>query len=332
MAHNSSAIYSYAHTVPQSTRALFASVFANLFIVTMPWLPTNAMAVQTQQSGLIRSVVLDAPRDQALLMPALAGLRGRPLSPALRLATHQRLANIVDQLNWRNARIQVPEQLSGNGVWRVAVAGDPPALPRIPTPATRLAAPGSSGMPPSPTLDRWRREANARVLLVRSAHTLYAKLDGVVERFPVAVGRRSNPTPLGQYAVQHITHNPTWFPTKRMRAVALQRGRELPKRVPPGPDNPLGQWFVALGGSIGIHGNNSPWSIGRSVSSGCIRMRNADIERVARSLVAGDGVWVVDALARPAPQAPPPTTLHTVANNPAPLPRGVGLGVAPLSP
>ncbi|MGH2772375.1 MAG: L,D-transpeptidase [Actinomycetota bacterium] len=38
---------------------------------------------------------------------------------------------------------------------------------------------------------------------------------------------------------------------------------------------------------IGIHGNNNPSSLGRDVSSGCIRMSNPGIERLARELPLG---------------------------------------------
>ena len=68
-------------------------------------LPGGALAVQTQQSGLIRSVVLDAPRDQAVLINALAGLRGKLLTPGLRASTHQGLKTAVERLGWTNVQI-----------------------------------------------------------------------------------------------------------------------------------------------------------------------------------------------------------------------------------
>jgi lipoprotein-anchoring transpeptidase ErfK/SrfK len=45
-----------------------------------------------------------------------------------------------------------------------------------------------------------------------------------------------------------------------------------------GPDNPLGARALYLGDTLyRIHGSNQPWTIGRAVSSGCIRMRNEDV-------------------------------------------------------
>ena len=77
------------------------------------------------------------------------------------------------------------------------------------------------------------------------------------------------------------------------RANAARQGRRLPRRVPPGPSNPLGSHFIALGDAIGIHGTNAPTSIGRAVSRGCIRMHPDDILIVAASLRPGDAVWIV---------------------------------------
>lgn len=329
-----------AHPAPKFFARPIASLAVCLCTSLACLSPFAASALQTQQSGLIRSVVLDAPRDHAVLIDALADLRGKPLTPELRSATHNRLAALIDALGWTNAQITVPAQLPANGRWLLHVTGSPPytGLRRSRTSTVRNVSPEVLQRVPgddSPSLEQWLADSNARVLIVRSQHLLYAKLDDVVERFPVAVGRRSNPTPLGRYSVQNIAHKPTWFPTQRMRVSAQQRGRELPRRVPPGPANPLGDWFVALGHSIGIHGNNSPWSIGRSVSSGCVRMRNADIERVARSVSAGDGVWVVDALAA-APTAAPQQRVATSLMAPEPAsavpPTGVALSIGPGAP
>ena len=57
-----------------------------------------------------------------------------------------------------------------------------------------------------------------------------------------------------------------------------KKGRELPAFMPGGVNNPLGARALYLGSSIyRIHGTNQAWSIGKAVSSGCIRMRNEDV-------------------------------------------------------
>ena len=67
---------------------------------------------------------------------------------------------------------------------------------------------------------------------------------------------------------------PDWRPPKEM----LEREPDLPKIMPGGPDNPLGARALYLGNTLyRIHGTAQPWTIGTSVSSGCIRLTNENI-------------------------------------------------------
>jgi lipoprotein-anchoring transpeptidase ErfK/SrfK len=67
---------------------------------------------------------------------------------------------------------------------------------------------------------------------------------------------------------------PDWTPTPGI----LKRHPDLPRHVDGGYDNPLGARALYLGGTLyRIHGTNEPWRIGAAVSSGCIRLSNADI-------------------------------------------------------
>ena len=57
-----------------------------------------------------------------------------------------------------------------------------------------------------------------------------------------------------------------------------QNKRVIPEFVPGGPDNPLGARALYLGSTLyRIHGTNQPTSVGKSVSSGCIRMWQQDV-------------------------------------------------------
>ena len=58
------------------------------------------------------------------------------------------------------------------------------------------------------------------------------------------------------------------------------------------PENPLGDFWIDLGESYGIHGTNNPSSIGRARSRGCIRLLNRDIERLYGMLVTGSEVVI----------------------------------------
>ena len=67
---------------------------------------------------------------------------------------------------------------------------------------------------------------------------------------------------------------PDWTPPPEM----LLRRPDLPRHMAGGPDNPLGARALYLGSSMyRIHGTNEPETIGQNVSSGCIRMMNADV-------------------------------------------------------
>jgi lipoprotein-anchoring transpeptidase ErfK/SrfK len=95
----------------------------------------------------------------------------------------------------------------------------------------------------------------------------------------VAVGSSATPTPTGRYYVN-------------------QRLVPDDPRGPFGPaaigvsafSNVLTGW--AQGGPIAIHGTNEPWSIGKAVSNGCVRVQNATLERLFRYAVAGTPVII----------------------------------------
>ncbi|HET7410096.1 MAG TPA: L,D-transpeptidase [Paracoccaceae bacterium] len=91
--------------------------------------------------------------------------------------------------------------------------------------------------------------------------------------YDIAVGKPSEQW-FGRSWVSKKREHPTWTPTPSMR----ERNPRLPQSVAPGPDNPLGQRAINLGWTAyRIHGTNAPKSIGRAASSGCFRMRNADV-------------------------------------------------------
>jgi L,D-transpeptidase ErfK/SrfK len=97
--------------------------------------------------------------------------------------------------------------------------------------------------------------------------------------FPVSIGRMDWETPLGLTRVVSKVRNPAWYPPASVRAEHEADGRPLPRIVPPGPDNPLGNFAMRLGlpGYL-IHGTNRPAGVGMRVTHGCIRMFPEDIE------------------------------------------------------
>lgn len=92
--------------------------------------------------------------------------------------------------------------------------------------------------------------------------------------YPISVPR-SQSRWSGVHRVSRKAVNPTWTPTPLMR----RENPKLPGSVPGGhPRNPLGVRALYLGSTMyRIHGTDAPWSIGKAVSKGCIRMHNAHV-------------------------------------------------------
>lgn len=117
----------------------------------------------------------------------------------------------------------------------------------------------------------------------------------VVETFPVSVGRMDWSTPLGKTAVTDLIDGPAWYPPQSIREEAATRGEELARRVPPGPDNPLGEYAIMLDiPGYMIHGTNRPWGIGMRATHGCIRLHPEDIEHLFAEVERGTQVNIVN--------------------------------------
>ena len=98
-----------------------------------------------------------------------------------------------------------------------------------------------------------------------------------VEVYDVAVGKPSTPSPVGTFTIVNRLAHPTYY---RPGVV-----------IPPGDRNPLGtRWMGLSEKGYGIHGTSEPASIGYAKSHGCIRLRNADVERLYERLRPGDVV------------------------------------------
>ena len=74
----------------------------------------------------------------------------------------------------------------------------------------------------------------------------------------------------------------------------IERQPYLPRFVAGGPGNPLGARAMYLGGTVyRIHGTNDPTTIGKHVSSGCIRLTNDDVEDLYSRVQVGAKVIVL---------------------------------------
>lgn len=113
-------------------------------------------------------------------------------------------------------------------------------------------------------------------------YTVYHFENGeVINTYPIAIGKRDWQTPRGKFRIANKVVDPTWKIPPRMS----QRYSYNKKLVPPGPDNPLGKYWIGLSiPHIGLHSTNRPETVGLPISHGCMRMFTDDAETLYYSV------------------------------------------------
>jgi lipoprotein-anchoring transpeptidase ErfK/SrfK len=131
----------------------------------------------------------------------------------------------------------------------------------------------------------------AGTIIIDTGHTfLYLTLgNGQALRYGIGVGRQGF-TWSGVQTISRKAEWPDWIPPAEMVA----RQPYLPRWVGGGPGNPLGARALYLGNTdYRIHGTNDPTTIGKHVSSGCIRLQNADVIDLYQRVGTGTKVIVL---------------------------------------
>ncbi|WP_182084077.1 L,D-transpeptidase [Aureimonas sp. ME7] len=130
------------------------------------------------------------------------------------------------------------------------------------------------------------------------ARFLYLQMEnGRALRYGIGVGKAGLAFE-GEARVQYKRAWPRWRPTDAMMAREPERYGHLADGMEPGPRNPLGARALYLFRNgedtlYRIHGTNEDWSIGRSISSGCIRLLNQDVIDLHRRVQDGTTVVVL---------------------------------------
>lgn len=116
-----------------------------------------------------------------------------------------------------------------------------------------------------------------------------------VSSHPIGIGVQGWATPFGEAKVTDKARDPVWYVPASVRKEHAERGDPLPSVVPPGPDNPLGKFALALSlpGYL-IHGTNKPAGVGMRSSHGCIRLYPEDIEALFTRIGRGTSVRIVN--------------------------------------
>jgi lipoprotein-anchoring transpeptidase ErfK/SrfK len=126
---------------------------------------------------------------------------------------------------------------------------------------------------------------------------LYLVLDnGSAIRYGVGVGRAGFAW-AGEAEVGMKRRWPRWLPPEEM-VYRDAKAMEWVNGMPGGPDNPLGARALYLHANgqdtlYRIHGTNEPHSIGKAMSSGCIRMLNEDVADLFERVPVGAKVIVL---------------------------------------
>jgi lipoprotein-anchoring transpeptidase ErfK/SrfK len=162
---------------------------------------------------------------------------------------------------------------------------------------------------PAPRLQRqvvdYPSKEVAGTVIIDTPHTVlyYVLGNGKAIRYGIGVGRQGF-TWAGVKQIERKAEWPDWIPPQEM----IERQPYLPRFVAGGPGNPLGARAMYLGGTVyRIHGTNDPTTIGKHVSSGCIRLTNDDVTDLYNRVQVGAKVIVL-------PQAAP---VHTAQAQPA---------------
>jgi L,D-transpeptidase ErfK/SrfK len=237
-----------------------------------PWFPYNAQM-------LIRSVVLSA----LLLVATAAGAREFLIDPDSDIvgAVQVIRADFEDTLFKLARRYDV-------GIEDLRRA-NPGVDDWLPGEGTEIVIPSRYVLPAGP-----RRG----IVINVPEHRLYYFPDDDGRRVithPIGVGREGWTTPYGTTAVTRKAHLPTWYPPESVREEHAAAGDPLPAVVPPGPDNPLGEYAIYLDmpGYL-VHGTNKPSGVGMRVSHGCIRLFPEDIASLFAMVEPGTPVRIVN--------------------------------------
>jgi L,D-transpeptidase ErfK/SrfK len=118
----------------------------------------------------------------------------------------------------------------------------------------------------------------------------------VVYIFPVGIGKMDWDTPTGMMQVLAKVPHPSWVVPKDIWQYRIAHGDVIPKVIPPGPENPLGDYALRLSGNGAylIHGTNLAAGVGRRSSAGCIRLYPEDIKKLFGMVSVGTPVLIIN--------------------------------------
>ena len=253
---------------------------AMLFVLlTATCVPSPAMAAVSQKK---EDVLLVKKKKLAAQKKAAFEKKRTDEAAVLKQQKHQALKQRTVQLRPRRACGSFLQCLFGSshrrqGTTNVALAGT-----------------GLSGNSLRETIEWTETKYKPGTLIVKTPErALYYVLpDGEAVRYSIGVGREGFQWG-GNSKIVAKTEWPNWHPPAEMIRREAAKGHILPEMMEGGPGNPLGARAMYIGGTIyRVHGTNNEASIGGAVSSGCIRMMNADVIDLYNRVKVGSPIFV----------------------------------------
>ncbi len=169
------------------------------------------------------------------------------------------------------------------------IAANPTIDPWVPAPNSVVLLPLLFTLPDAPHQGIVLNLANMRLFHYPSQQSQR------VATYPVGIGRDGWSTPVGLTSVVSKTRYPTWNVPESIQREHAQKGDPLPSSIPPGANNPLGEYAMRLGVSqYLIHGTNKPYGVGMQMSHGCVNLYPEDIRTLFDSTEVGTPVMIVD--------------------------------------
>jgi lipoprotein-anchoring transpeptidase ErfK/SrfK len=236
---------------------------------------TEPHLIESLNREMLAQSVLQAPNIPTIIPEEQIDASNLDYEAELKKLGYYSGENVADELKLRNAvlRFQSDHNLIVDGIWGKK------SLSALIKRLTEQAFSYPDTIESSPSEGSWAVINKSKRIL-----TLYDNKT-VTKKYPIAIGYPSSLTPSGKYTIVSKITNPSWG------------GGGYAKPVNGGvPENPLGYRWMGLsikdGTRYGIHGNNSPYSIGKDISHGCVRMINSDVESLFEIIPMHMHVWI----------------------------------------
>lgn len=162
-------------------------------------------------------------------------------------------------------------------------------------------------------------ELLTRVIKIDTREKLLGVYEGekLLASLPITPGSGSLATPPGTWKIVGIAQMPTFRWDKSVLEYGVRSSNFY--NLPMGPNNPVGVMWIGLSkAGIGIHGTNSPQTIGRSASHGCMRTANWDVVRLSKLITKGMPVIIEGPAPTPRPVYAKTETKKAAPAAPAP--------------